>query len=267
MRILHGLLASLFIHILFVIFLQKVPLPQNQNKGVLEFQIQESSQNETIKKQVVTQSVVPDKYKVQETEDKLRFLSDRVQRVKEQTKAAISGLTKNQAEKTKSSGQKLDPFDNGYKPRISRQNIASNSAFSTVSESLEQVKVGSMTALNTDQYLFYSFFNRVNELVYLRWSSLVRLAQDQVAHRLYNKTVHTRWLTQIDIWIKPNGEFHSAHILKESGVPEFDRAAVAAFQQAGLFPNPPKELVEEDGFIHLKYGLTVYFDPKTIVLK
>jgi len=47
--------------------------------------------------------------------------------------------------------------------------------------------------------------------------------------------------------------------MKESGATEFDRAALAAFQQARFFPNPPQELVEEDGMIHLRYDLEVDF--------
>lgn len=266
MRILQGLLTSLLIHILLVIFINKMPLPPPVPQEIVEFQIQSPSQNETLKRQIVRNALLPEKLKVTETQDQLRFLSDKVQRVKEQTKATLSGLTENRSAQRQRTHKKLDPFESGYHAKMN-PSATNESGLSTISESIEQVKVGSMTALNTDQYLFYSFFNRVNELVYYPWSNMVRSAQDRVAQRLYNKTVHTRWLTQIEIWIKPNGEFHSAHIMKESGIPEFDRAAASAFKQAGFFPNPPPEMIEEDGLIHLKYGLTVYFDPKVLVYK
>jgi len=50
-------------------------------------------------------------------------------------------------------------------------------------------------------------------------------------------------------------------IFRQSGLPAFDEAAVRAFAEARIFPNPPKEMVEEDGMIHLKYSFTVEFDP------
>jgi hypothetical protein len=40
-------------------------------------------------------------------------------------------------------------------------------------------------------------------------------------------------------------------------VKEVDRAAVAAFSEANYFPNPPKEMAEKDGRIHLKYAFVV----------
>ena len=73
------------------------------------------------------------------------------------------------------------------------------------------------------------------------------------------------WVTGIDIWITPDGRFHSAHIMKESGIKKFDTAAAAAFREAGMFPNPPQEMVEDDGYIHLKYSFNVRFQPSTLV--
>lgn len=279
MRTLQAILLSLAVHLLLVLIFQSLPHDIKPRSEAIEFEIARPvSQNEKKSKQMVRDAFLPEKLKVQSTEDKLKFLSDRVQRVKEQTQAKLSGLTQNRnnqtpVENTKSAIQSspnkaqnaLDAFSTGYKPKLQNQRSASGGGdgFSSVSESLD-VKVGTLTALNTDQYLFYSFFNRVGELVYLRWATRVQNAQERVAARLINAT-NDRWTSMIDIWVKPNGEFHSAHLLKSSGVREFDLAASGAFQEAGLFPNPPRELIEEDGFIHLKYNLTVFFDPRGMV--
>jgi outer membrane biosynthesis protein TonB len=53
--------------------------------------------------------------------------------------------------------------------------------------------------------------------------------------------------------------------MKESGVVPFDASAVRAFQEAAVFPNPPQEMIQEDGFIHLKFAFTVNFRPPTLV--
>jgi hypothetical protein len=50
-----------------------------------------------------------------------------------------------------------------------------------------------------------------------------------------------------------------AMVMKESGVQIFDQAAIGAFTDVQIFPNPPKDLVQEDGYIHLKYGFTVNY--------
>jgi len=132
---------------------------------------------------------------------------------------------------------------------------------------IDGVKSGTITALNTDRYLYYSFFSRATELIYFRWDSAVQASLPGVSARMAGKSNNDKWTTLVEIWLKPNGEFHSAHVMKESGIVEFDRVATNAFRQAGFFPNPPKELVEPDGFIRLKWGLTVYFDPKVLAGK
>jgi TonB family protein len=285
MRVLQAILISFGIHFLLVLVLQNWPIPDSSRKSsAVEFDVVSPrvSQKETTK-QIVTQALVPEKNRVQEAEDKLRFLSDKFQRVKEQSKAALSGLTENRDSLVqKSAGResrikaspnkassKLDPYSTVQQRMVpersdSSQDSRSSSGFSTIAESVD-VKVGTMTALNTDQYLFYSFYRRINELVYLRWSYLIQAAEERVAARVAGTSGNDKWTTNIEILLRPTGEFHSAQIMKESGIREFDQSAILAFKQAGLFPNPPQELVEEDGLIHLKYNLTVFFDPKSLV--
>ena len=40
----------------------------------------------------------------------------------------------------------------------------------------KEITVGSFTALNTDRYLYYSFYARIEELIRFRWESAVRQA-------------------------------------------------------------------------------------------
>jgi hypothetical protein len=47
-------------------------------------------------------------------------------------------------------------------------------------------------------------------------------------------------------------------MLKGSGIQGFDDAAKNAFLKAGFFPHPPREIINEDGLIILKYIFTVY---------
>lgn len=271
MRLLQAIFLSIAFHTLMVIVLQSMQAPKPPESSSVVVEIVPSRREQ----QVVRNPLVDKNFETLPTEEKVKFLADRVQRVKEQTKAALSGLSENRdnqvgqqqkPKNTRSAPSLEDLLPSNERLPMSARRYEENggNGFSTVSDSLD-VRVGTMTSLNTDQYLFSSFFNRVGELVYLRWATLVQSEQTRVAQRLFGRTNNDRWTTMIDVWVRPNGEYHSAHILKESGVREFDRAAGLAFQQARLFPNPPQELVEDDGFIHLKYNLTVYFDPKVLV--
>jgi TonB family protein len=75
----------------------------------------------------------------------------------------------------------------------------------------------------------------------------------------YKKTVLSGrvWSTELEIWLNSEGEFHSAYVKKSSGYQPFDEAAVYAFKNARLFPNPPKAKVESDGFVRLRYRFNI----------
>jgi TonB family protein len=250
----------------------------NPKPQIVEFEVQSQNKTNTNKvRQIVTQAAIPEKLKLQESEDKLRFLSEKLQRVREQTRAQNSGLTRNVNlpgpsgkqgnlnPKSKASLSKSEKDGLAQRAIRAREDYANGGGLGlpTIAENVD-VKIGSMTALNTDKYLFYSFYNRVNELVYMRWAPLVQMAQERVNLAVVGHSSTSKWATIIEIWVKPSGEFHSAHIMKESGIRDFDAAAVSAFKSARFFPNPPKELVEEDGFIHLNYNLTVFFEPSAL---
>ncbi|MNL51778.1 Gram-negative bacterial tonB protein [compost metagenome] len=73
------------------------------------------------------------------------------------------------------------------------------------------------------------------------------------------------WITNVEFLLDSDGNVKKALIMKESGVVAFDTSAVRAFQEAAVFPNPPQEMIQEDGFIHLKFSFTVNFRPPTLV--
>ncbi len=292
MRVLQGILLSLLFHFLLVWAAQyAVFLPKTQTSKPITVEILESqSETEKLKaKQIVRESLAPEKLKSEDTKDPLRFLSAQTQRVKQQTKALLSGMTKNrsaQNEVEKTPEQKPQPASstksvskfrdhqgtlNAFLPQYKKtpnlpKDLHTDKGLSTIGEALPQdVAVGSFTALNTDRYLYYSFFSRIEELIRFRWESAIHDIIDSTPPDRFKFNASGLWNTNIEIWLKPSGEFHSAHLMKESGFRGFDQAAAQAFIQARLFPNPPKEMVEADGLIHLKYSFQVRYEPKVLV--
>ena len=291
MRVLQGILLSIWLHFMLVVLLNVGALyiprlfppkpPQTITVEILDSQNETDSKKE---KQVVREALTPEKLKVKESEDPLTFLSAQTQRVKQQTQAILKGMTKNRANNTStpeeaSTEQKtaskhklpktgtMDVFTPEYKktPSLPKQAIM-DPGLSTVGEALPQdVSIGSFTALNTDRYLFYSFYSRIEELIRFRWESAIRESIDRTPATSFKYNPSGEWNTHLEIWLKPTGEFHSAHLMKESGFRAFDQSAIQAFIQAKLFPNPPKEMVESDGLIHLKYSFRVNYEPKVVV--
>jgi len=297
-----GLGLSILIHFLFIAASLTLPQFQTKKNAPVSIEILApqnlKNKDRSPRQQIVREAQTPEKLKIDESTDPLKFLSHQTQRVQKQTRAAQSGLTqnrsadqkeqtnptktnqdKNQAKKEinndkgeliypqKKSKKILEAFAPQYKktPSVSADRKLDRGV-STIGEALpREVEVGSFTALNTDRYLYYSFFSRIEELIRFNWEHMIRQHIDTTPPDRFKTNVSGVWNTQLEIWLKPNGEFHSAHLLKESGFRGFDQAAVQSFAQARLFPNPPKEMVEEDGLIHLKYYFQVHYEPKVLV--
>lgn len=230
---------------------------------------------------VVRQALVPDRMKVPEDETLARFLSEQKQRVKQEMQAENNGMTENRSNRStsdqgkKSQQKKLtreeetpdkDGFRNVDISRELQEMNRLNDGVSTVGQALpNDVRIGSFTALNTDRYLFYTFYARIEESIRFRWESRVEQAIRNLGPAAMVNLGNKDWTTNVEFLLDSDGNVKKALIMKESGVTSFDASAVRAFQEAAVFPNPPQEMIQEDGFIHLKFSFTVNFRPPTLV--
>lgn len=278
-KVWYACILSVFIHLLLAEGIRFIPVLPPQTHETVEIEIKPStSQNKT--RQIVRQSLVPESLKVQESEDPTELLSAESQRVKKQMRAAQSGKTENRANQMNSRSQRAEmEKPNKALPKVDKDALIAsareagghmgmpplNQGVSTIGEALpNEVQIGSFTALNTDRYLFYSFYARIEDLIRYRWESSVERAINTIPRERFQASVNNRWVTQIEVLLNAKGNFQRVLMMKPSGLPAFDQAAAQAFAQARYFPNPPKEMVEEDGLIHLKYSFTVQFDPRLL---
>ncbi len=292
-RVLEALLASFFFHFLLLLAVVLLaPRFENKPPEVIEVSLAPTPTPIAPKnaqknaKSIVRQALVPDRLKVPEDETLARFLSEQKQRVKQETQAAENGMTENrsntssqkapqkqqeQKPQQKQQAQKEETKDkDGYRSvdiskELNEMNRL-NEGRSVVGESLPtDVKVGSFTALNTDRYLFYTFYARVEELVRFRWENRVQQAIDSFDQPTAMNAGGKNWNTQVEFLLDRKGYLQKAIIMKESGMKSFDAAAVNAFKEARIFPNPPQEMVQDDGYIHLQFTFTVNYRPPVLV--
>lgn len=274
MPVIRGLLISLSVHLLLSWLLMQVPQSWTRPSSVKTSQVKVQLIDKPASKderQVVRDTSIPEAQK--SLDDALaRFLSAKRQRVVLETQAKNSGMTKNRSEykfetppkKTAQSGKDIT----GYKP-VDFSKALQDKGESTVGEALPtDLAVGSFTALNTDQYQFYSFYSRVEELVRFRWETRVRDALEIFdRRRLLDRLGNRNWVTQAVFVLDKHGKLQKVLVMKESGITSFDQAAIGAFQEVMLFPNPPDEMVEDDGLIRLKYSFNVHFNPNVMATR
>ncbi len=200
--------------------------------------------------------------------DQADMLANLTQRVKRRMQARNVGRTRNsqrtqQGDRegiagTKVRGQDeggfLKPGDDGSMRRVSM-------GPSMIDARIPGVEFGSFNSLNADQFTYYAFFTRINEQLRNRWTAQL----NDYVYSLSQKDMQTLALvertTQLEVIVSPDGEYVDAVLHQSSGDKVLDEITANSFRLAAPFMNPPRELREEDGYVHLRYSFTVHFRP------
>ena len=116
---------------------------------------------------------------------------------------------------------------------------------------LEGVDEGEGTFLNTREWKFAGFFNRVKQSVAEHWDPSSAMRRRDPSGQIYGwrdrRTVLTVTLTK-------TGGIQEMSVEKSCGVDFLDEEAMQAFRRAQPFPNPPGPLVDENGQIKFSFG-------------
>lgn len=236
------------------------------------------------KQKSFAKEIDPLKESLKEVNDKADFFSKTTKRFKEQTRARVSGQTQNRtgdlpldSDEKRSHGNVGSGVDKkmtqylqlplGEGPKVEEKNGSGRFGqqvvvgSSTVGEHIPGIKEGAFTALNTDQYTYYTFFARINEQTRARWVNNLRQLSNMLPQSTLVELSKQERTTQVDIQINGKGDFVRAVVLHSSGFKELDQAAINAFKEAAPFQNPPQEMLERDNLIHLQYGFYIIWQP------
>jgi hypothetical protein len=102
-------------------------------------------------------------------------------------------------------------------------------------------------ALNTREFLYASYLNRIRRLVNFYWQQNLSNLSHSQASRL-SKPVYT---TKVSVILDSFGSVIAVDVTRKSGNRGLDSALVRAYNLAGPFPNPPAGLIASDGRIYL----------------
>jgi TonB family protein len=116
---------------------------------------------------------------------------------------------------------------------------------------LDDVDEGNETFLNTKEWKYASFFNRVKQAVGMHWNPGEELHQRDPTLNIYGG--RDRY-TILQITLTARGLVKDIHVEKSCGVEFLDSEAIAAFQRSQPFPNPPPGLIGSDSAIHFQFG-------------
>lgn len=109
------------------------------------------------------------------------------------------------------------------------------------------------TALNTKEFIYYGYFQRIRERLDRAWVPLLRKRVANIykaGRHLASDAEHT---TRVVVVLNVKGEITRVIVQNESGTRDLDQAAIEAFNQAGPFPNPPKGIANSQGLIEIPW--------------
>ena len=118
---------------------------------------------------------------------------------------------------------------------------------------VQGMKESESTALNTREFVYYTYFQRIRTQLDRAWQTILREKLQKLywsGRSIASDQDHT---TKTVVTLDKKGEITRIQLLEESGVVDLDDAAVKAFNKAGPFPNPPREMVDKSGEIQIHW--------------
>jgi TonB family protein len=119
------------------------------------------------------------------------------------------------------------------------------------------IQEGDTTALNTKEYVFWGYFQRIRERLDIAWNRRLRTQLSKLwkkGRTLASDADHT---TRLLVTLDPGGKITRVQILEDSGTVDLDQAAIRAFNDAGPFPNPPQGIVDAKGQIQIRWDFVL----------
>ena len=221
-----------------------------------------------LKNQIVEQDEGPSK---DEAPENARFLSAKNQKVQKQTVAAQRGQFQNMKKSSSEAKKQLaanlfKSFDanEAYQRQKSADLKATTGEDTKVAETsqssdyIKDVEVGLETVLNTREFKYYSYYNRIRKQLAQHWEGRVR---DKLS-KLFREgrapaATHQDRVTKLMIVLNDRGTLVRVQVISDSGVSDLDDAAIEAFRAAAPFPNPPKGIVEGDGTVKIRWDFVL----------
>lgn len=129
------------------------------------------------------------------------------------------------------------------------------SGVGSTNDYLEELPLGDLTQLNTQEFRYYGFYHRIRQKLEQFWDRSIQEKAAQLA-RSGRSLANSDHITALQITLDSRGEITAIKVVSASGVKELDEAAIESFNEAGPFENPPKDLVVDDKVV-LEWGFIV----------
>jgi TonB family protein len=119
---------------------------------------------------------------------------------------------------------------------------------------LKDIEEGDGTYLNTREWKYASFFNRVKQSVGQHWNPAAQLRLRDPTGVVYGGKDR---YTVLAVTLNDRGMVKDIYVEKSSGIDFLDLEAVHSFERAQPFVNPPPGLFDSDAQVHFSFGFMI----------
>ena len=124
------------------------------------------------------------------------------------------------------------------------------------SDYVEDLPLGDVSNLNTVEFKYFGFYDRIRKKLEQYWGNSLREKADLLYKSGRRIPASITKITSLLIIIDNKGNIVQVVVKSTSGLQELDDAAVDSFNKAGPFPNPPKGMLV-DGVAKIEWGFVV----------
>lgn len=146
--------------------------------------------------------------------------------------------------------------DNSALQLIPELGVLARLAGAPANDHLDDMDEGEGTFLNTKEFKYASFFNRMKRGVSQHWHPMPEYMRRDPTGNIYGQRPR---VTVLRVTLAADGQLQQVRVSRSSGLEFLDSEAVAAFRRAGPFPNPPRGLVDDTGHISFPFGFHLDF--------
>lgn len=121
--------------------------------------------------------------------------------------------------------------------------------------SLKDTKLTAKDELNTQEFLYFSYYKRIHDRLEREWRPVEAL-EKRYGHR-FNFSGDQQ-ATVVLMVLNSDGSLSSIQMVKSSDYIELDKEAIRAIEKTQPYESPPKGIINSDGKIQIKWGFILH---------
>ncbi len=151
--------------------------------------------------------------------------------------------------------KEIEKFKKGGKILGTENGTKKDPGLSASNDYVDDVPVGEVTNLNTIEFKYYGFYNRIRKRLEQYWGNSLRQKAESFFRQGRSFSSEVK-VTSLLVTIDSQGNITKVLLKSTSGINELDEAAIESFNKAGPFPNPPTGMLI-NGEATIEWGFVV----------